>query len=75
MAISAYNGSFSLSRLRELDFDDRHLNEILAFCIDKGLLYKGEQDRVFVTRKGFEHYGALFSLFYSSNQFGQEEKQ
>lgn len=75
MAISAYNGSFSISRLRGIGFDDSLLNEILGFCIDEGLSYKGEQDRVFVTRKGFEHYGALFSLFYPNNQFGQEEAE
>lgn len=73
MAISAYNGSFSISRLEDLGFNKDFLNEILDFCIGEGLLYKGNNDRVFVSRKGFVHYGALFSLFYSNTQFSRKE--
>lgn len=69
MAISAYNGSFSIARLRDYGISERTLNEIVGFCIDEGLLYKGERDRMFITPKGFKHYGALFSLFYASNRF------
>lgn len=65
MAISAYNGSFSIARLRDYGISERSLNEILGFCIEEGLLYKGERDRIFITKKGFKHYGALFSLFYN----------
>lgn len=71
MAISAYNGSFSINRLKDLGVSDNSLNEILDFCMGEGLLYKGDSDRVFVSRKGFVHYGALFSLFYPT-QFGQK---
>lgn len=67
MAISAYNGSFSIARLRDYGINGGSLNEILDFCIDEGLLYKGERDRMFITKKGFKHYGALFSLFYASH--------
>lgn len=67
MAISAYNGSFSIIRLKDFGFSKEYLNEILGFCIDEGLLYKGERDRMFITKKGFKHYGALFSLFYASH--------
>ena len=67
IAISAYNGSFSIARLRDYGISERSLNEILSFCIDEGLLYKGERDWMFITKKGFKHYGALFSLFYASH--------
>ena len=67
IAISAYNGSFSIARLRDYGISGGCLNEILGFCIDEGLLYKGEKDRLCITKKGFKHYGALFSLFYASH--------
>ena len=67
IAISAYNGSFSIARLRDYGIYGGSLNEILDFCIDEGLLYKGERDRIFITKEGFKHYGALFSLFYASH--------
>ena len=67
IAISAYNGSFSVAKLRDYGISGGSLNEILDFCIDEGLLYKGERDRMFITKKGFKHYGALFSLFYASH--------
>ena len=67
IAISAYNGSFSIAKLRDYGISGGTLNEILDFCIDEGLLYKGERDRMFITKKGFKHYGALFSLFYASH--------
>lgn len=76
MAISAYNGSFSLRRLKDLGFREDTLNELLDFCIGAGLLYMGDFDRAYVTPNGFKHYGALFSLFYSSTYlFSQKEKQ
>lgn len=73
MAISAYHGSFSISRLKDYGLSEEYLNEILDFCIGEGLFYKGNFDRVFVSKKGFVHYGALFSLFYSNTQFCQKE--
>lgn len=65
IAISAYNGSFSIDRMKEFGINNDRLNEILDFCLEEGLLYKGNYDRTCVTPKGFLHYGALFSLFYS----------
>ena len=65
MAISAYNGSFSLSRLKDFGVGVDYFNETLDFCIVEGLMYKGEDGRIYVSPKGFMHYGALFSLFYS----------
>ena len=67
IAISAYNGSFSIAKLRDYGISGGSRNEILDFCIDEGLLYKGERDWMFITKKGFKHYGALFSLFYASH--------
>lgn len=67
IAISAYNGSFSIAKLKDYGISGGSLNEILDFCIDEGLLYKGERDWMFITKKGFKHYGALFSLFYASH--------
>lgn len=73
MAISAYNGSFSIRILKDLGINEKHLVEILDFCIGEGLLYRGNFDRVFVSKKGFVHYGALFSLFFSNTQSSQIE--
>ena len=64
MAISAYNGSFSVNKLLELGIDKDFLNERLGFCLSQGLLSKGDNDRIYVTRKGFMHYGAVYSLFF-----------
>lgn len=69
IAISAYNGSFSIARLRDYGISGGSLNEILGFCIDEGLLYKGERNRMFITKNGFKHYGVLFSLFYANKIF------
>lgn len=65
MAISAYNGSFSIDKLKNLGVSEDWLNETLRFCLEEGLMYQGDYDRIYVTPKGFVHYGALFSLFYS----------
>ena len=66
MAISAYNGSFSLNRLLSYGIKKESLNEILDFCFSQGLLlYENDKKHVIVTPKGFVHYGALFSLFFS----------
>lgn len=75
IAISAYNGSFSIAKLRDYGISGGSLNEILDFCIDEGLLYKGERDWMFITKKGFKHYGALFSLFYASHTVSVVYKQ
>ena len=67
MAISAYQGSFSVDKLLELGIDKDFLDERLDFCFSQGLLSKGENDRIVVTKKGFVHYGAVFSLFYGED--------
>ena len=64
MAISAYNGSFSVNRLLELGIDKDFLDERLGFCLSQGFLSKDENDRIVVTKTGFAHYGAVFSLFF-----------
>ncbi len=63
MAISAYNGSFSLNRLKTFDVCDDSFYKTLDFCISSGLLEIDGATQVLVTPKGFVHYGALFSLF------------
>lgn len=64
VAISAYHGSFSTQRLLEIGIDEAPLNEKLDYCFSQGLLVKENNDRVSITRKGFEYYGAVFSLFF-----------
>ena len=64
MAISAYHGSFSVNRLLELGIDQDFLDERLGFCFSQCLLSMGNNDRILITKKGFVHYGAVFSLFY-----------
>lgn len=68
MAISAYHGSFSVNRLLELGIDKDFLDERLDFCFSQGLLSMGDNDRIVVTKKGFMHYGAVFSLFYEEGE-------
>ena len=66
IAIAAYNGSFSLTRVSDLlkaDAFEYFKNEI-SFCISEGLMSL-EKDRLFITPEGFKYYGAVFSLFYS----------
>lgn len=66
LAISAYNGSFSIERLKEHGINETSMKESLDFFISKGLLFR-DADRFYVTREGFVHYGAIFSLLYSRN--------
>ena len=68
MAISAYNGSFSVNRLLALGIGKDFLDERLGFCFSQGLLSMGENDRIVITKKGFAHYGAVFSLFYEEGK-------
>lgn len=65
IAISAYSGGFSLdiaSRILGKDAS-KHFHRELTFCLNEGLLTR-QGDRVQISRKGFLHYGAVFSLFY-----------
>ena len=67
IAISAYNGSFSLEKLSELLGCDAtiYYSAPLDFCVSRGYI-EISNERVIVTPLGFKHYGALFSLFYAS---------
>lgn len=67
LAISAYNGSFSIKKLAEYGIQEDSLNEAVDYCISEGFLYRGEDSRMFITKKGFKYYGAVFSLFYASD--------
>lgn len=65
IAIAAYSGGFSLthaSRILGRDAAQWFLPE-LDFCLRNGLLTR-DDDRLQISRKGFLHYGAIFSLFY-----------
>jgi len=66
IAIAAYCGEFSVARASELlgeDFQKR-CSDRLEWCLTRGLLSM-VGDTVKITREGFQHYGAVFSLFYS----------
>ena len=65
MAISAYNGLFSLSRLKEFGVNEERIKAALDFCISEGLMEKCVGDRYKITMSGFKYYGAVFSLFYA----------
>jgi oxygen-independent coproporphyrinogen-3 oxidase len=65
IAIAAYHGSFSLHCLSGLLGVDARIyyDRPLSYCLENGLL-SIVGDIVSCTRKGFKHYGAVFSLFY-----------
>ncbi len=65
IAIAAYSGGFSLTHASRILGRDaaQWFNDELAFCLNEGLLVQ-DRDRLQITRKGFLHYGAVFSLFY-----------
>jgi hypothetical protein len=65
IAIAAYHGSFSLTRLTELLGVDAtsYYHQQLSFCQANDLLTI-TGDVVTCTPKGFKYYGAVFSLFY-----------
>lgn len=65
LAISAYHGSFSLPRLMDFGISREVIQRALDFCISEGLMKEGDDNRMYVTHKGFKYYGALFSLFYA----------
>lgn len=67
MAISAYNGFFSLEKLLNFGIFNDTLKETLDYCLSEGLLIMNDDKKIVITPKGFLHYGPLFSLFYSSD--------
>jgi oxygen-independent coproporphyrinogen-3 oxidase len=73
IAISAYSGQFSLktaSEILEKDCNHYFMREI-DFCVENELMTL-ENDTLFITRKGFKNYGAVFFLFCKLNK--NEEK-
>lgn len=70
IAIGAYSGSFDLRRLTQilgLDARDYYKGQ-LDFCLSEGFIEISE-DGAYITPKGFEYYGAVFSLFYLPNPY------
>lgn len=67
IAISAYYGGFSLNRLSELMQcrADVIFEEQICFVLSHGLMERCG-DILYITQKGYRHYGATFSLFYLS---------
>lgn len=65
IAIAAYSGVFSISVLSSLLNEDARqtYSDQLGFCLSNGLL-RQKGDLIQITEKGFEYYGAVFSLFY-----------
>lgn len=68
LAISAYNGSFSIQRLKEMGARDKSMIDTLDFLVAQRQLHRDSDDRLYVSKKGFEQYGAIFSLLYSNNE-------
>lgn len=66
IAIAGYCGRFSLRAASEKLGGDAaaFLQEPLEFCLNRGLVQQ-QGDWVQITREGFRHYGAVFSLFHS----------
>lgn len=66
IAIAAYNGAFSVEKASDFlnsNFLDDNLSSI-NFCIEHNLVTL-KNDKVIISKKGFEYYGAVFSLFYN----------
>lgn len=64
LAIAAYNGAFSMKILEKFGAPLETLKEALNFCISERLLYDDGTGSFCITKSGFKHYGAVFSLFY-----------
>lgn len=66
IAISGYSGGFSLSAARRIlgDTFDCHFHDTIDFLLSSDMV-SIHGDRLQLTRKGFRHYGAVLSLFYS----------
>ena len=73
IAISAYSGQFSLKTASEILGKEciHYFRREIDFCIENELMTL-ENDTLFITRKGFKNYGAVFFLFCKSNN--NEEK-
>ena len=64
IAISAYSGQFSLKTASEILEKDciHYFRREIDFCLENELMTL-ENDTLFITRKGFKNYGAVFFLF------------
>ena len=69
IAIAAYNGSFSLNRVSTiLGIDARKQYQAeLDFALSHGYMKEDLEGWIRITKDGFMHYGAIFSLFYAQN--------
>ena len=65
IAISAYSGQIPLRKASEILCYDcaEYFRREIDFCIKHELMTL-DNDTLFITHKGFENYGAVFSLFY-----------
>lgn len=66
IAISAYYGQISItvaSKILGMDFITSFTPQV-DFCKQQGLM-EIEGDNLMITKKGFKHYGAVFSLFFN----------
>lgn len=71
VCVSAYSGGFNWRIAKERFYPDffERFGSVIDFLISrKEIFNEGEiaisNDRVYVTKNGFRHYGPLFSLFY-----------
>jgi len=64
MAISAYYGAISKDILTQLGVDNETFRERLDFCLANDLFCDFGDGLLYITPKGFMHYGAVFSLLY-----------
>lgn len=68
IAISGYGGRINkwrVSELLPLGGWDEYYGRQERFCLDNGLMENDTEGFLCITEKGFRHYGAVFSLFYS----------
>ena len=70
LAMSAYSGIFSLSKLSDILCQDscERYKEQLHFCLSNNLLESKTDGLIGISECGFEHYGAVFSLWYQPYQ-------
>lgn len=72
LAIAAYNGSFSMKVVEDFGITKDAYKDALDFCLSEGLLHKDKTGRYYITKTGFKHYGAIFSLFYRQHVHSTE---
>ena len=67
IAVAGYSGEFSLSIASRILNSNaaEYYAEAIQFCLDHELLEARPDNILRITREGFKHIGAVFSLFYS----------